>query len=180
MIDVRNYFEQEKLKNGVLVTLRAIRPDDKQAFIAAFKELESRTVYLRFFSQKKNISPEELKRATEVDFTGTVALVTCIQDGESEKIIGAGRYIVFGDIQPPDKAEVAFAVEEDYQGLGIGSMMLRHLIRIAREKGIGEFHADVLPGNMGMLAVFNRSGLPVKKKYEEGVIHVVISLAGES
>jgi len=180
MIDARNYSKQETLKNGLQVTIRAIRPDDKEALVAAFKELESRTVYLRFFGLKKEFSPQELKQATEVDFTKTVALVTCIQDGESEKIIGAGRYIVFGDAQPPDRAEVAFTVEEDYQGLGIGSITLRHLTRIARQSGIAQFDADVLPENKGMLAVFHRSGLPVKQKHVEGVVHVTLSLAGDS
>ncbi len=180
MIDAKNYSEEETLKNGLHVTIRAIRPDDEEAFIAAFKELESRTVYLRFFGPKKGLSPQELKQAIEVDFTGTVALVTCIQDGGSEKIIGAGRYIVFGDAEPPDRAEVAFTVEEDYQGQGIGSMTLRHLIRIAKERGIAHFHADVLRENRGMLAVFNRSGLPVKQKHVEGVVHVTLSLAGDS
>lgn len=177
---MRNYSEQETLKNGLQVTIRAIRPDDKEAFMAAFKELESRTVYLRFFGQKKGLTPQELKQATEVDFTGTVALAICIQDGEREKIIGAGRYIVFGDTEPPDRAEVAFTVEEDYQGLGIGSMTLRHLTRIAKERGIAHFEADVLRENKGMLAVFNRSGLPVKQKRVEGVVHVTLSLAGDS
>lgn len=180
MIDAKNYSEQETLKNGLQVTIRAIRPDDKEALIAAFKELESRTVYLRFFGQKKGLSPQEVKQATEVDFAGTVALVVCRHDGETEKIIGAGRYIVFGDAQPPDSAEVAFTVEEDYQGLGIGSITLRHLTRIARERGIAHFHADVLRENKGMLAVFNRSGLPVKQKPVEGVVHVTLSLAGDS
>ena len=180
MIDARNYSKKETLKNGLQVTIRAIRPDDKEALVAAFKELESRTVYLRLFGLKKEFSPQELKQATEVDFTRTVALVTCIKVGESEKIIGAGRYIVFGDAEPPDRAEVAFTVEEDYQGLGIGSITFRHLTRIARERGITQFDADVLPDNKGMLAVFQRSGLPVKQKHAEGVVHVTLSLAGDS
>jgi len=180
MIDARSYSKKETLKNGLQVTIRAIRPDDKEALVAAFKELESRTVYLRFFGLKKEFSPQELKQATEVDFTRTVALVTCIQVGEIEKIIGAGRYIVFGNAEPPDRAEVAFTVEEDYQGLGIGSITLRHLTRIARERGITQFDADVLPDNKGMLAVFHRSGLPVKQKHAEGVVHVTLSLAGDS
>ncbi|MEN6620420.1 MAG: GNAT family N-acetyltransferase [Smithella sp.] len=177
MIDAKSYSEQEPLKNGLQVTIRAIRPDDKEAILAAFRELESRALYLRFFGQKKGLSPQELKQATEVDFTSTVALVICIQAGESEKIIGAGRYIVFGDSEPPDRAEVAFTVEEDYQGLGIGSITLRHLTKIARERGIAHFDADVLPENKGMLAVFNRSGLPVKQKRVDGVVHVTLSLA---
>jgi GNAT superfamily N-acetyltransferase len=180
MIDAKNYSEQETLKNGLQVAVRAIRPDDKERLISAFKELEESTVYLRFFGPKQELSPRELKQATDVDFTRTVALVTCIQDGESEKIIGGGRYIAFGDAEPPDKAEVAFTVEEDYQGLGIGSMTLRHLAKIARERGISQFHAEVLQENKGMLAVFKRSGFPVAVENSEGLVHVTLSLAKDS
>ena len=180
MIDAKNYFEQETLKNGLQVAVRAIRPDDKERLISAFKELEESTVYLRFFGPKQELSPQELKQATDVDFTSTVALVTCIQDGENEKIIGGGRYIAFGDAEPPDRAEVAFTVEEDYQGLGIGSMTLRHLAKIARERGIAQFHAEVLQENKGMLAVFKRSGFPVEVKNSEGLVHVTLSLAKDS
>ena len=179
MIDAKNYSAQETLKNGLQVTIRSIRPDDGKALLAAFKELEERTVYLRFFGPKQEISSKELTEATEVDFVRTVALVTCMQNGVGEKIIGAGRYIAFGDADPPDMAEVAFTVEEDYQGLGIAGKMLRHLAVIAKQKGIVQFHAEVLPQNKGMLAVFNRSGFPVKQEFAEGLAHVTLSLAGD-
>jgi len=178
MTDVRNYIAQETLKNGLQVTIRAIRPDDKEALLAALKELEERTIYLRFFAAKQEFSPKELKEATEIDFDRTVALVTCLQDSAGEKIIGAGRYIVFGDAETPDRAEVAFTVEEDYQGLGIAGRMLRHLAGIAKQKGILRFHAEVLPQNKGMLAVFNRSGFPVTQEFAEGLAHVTLSLRG--
>jgi GNAT superfamily N-acetyltransferase len=176
MIDVENYSAQETLKNGLQVTIRAIRPDDKNALLAAFRELDERTIYMRFFAPKQHVTPEELKNATEVDFVQTVALVTCIQDGTEEKIIGAGRYIAFGNADPPDRAEVAFTVEEDYHGLGIASLILRHLAGIAKEKGVSNFHADVLPVNKGMLTVFNRSGFPVKRAYVDGLAHITLSL----
>ena len=64
-----------------------------------------------------------MKKATEIDFDRTVALVTSLQDEAGEKIIGGGRYIAFGDADPPDRAEVAFAVEEDYKDLGIASTL---------------------------------------------------------
>jgi RimJ/RimL family protein N-acetyltransferase len=179
MIDAKNLSVQETLKNGLQVTIRAIRPDDKDALLAAFKELEERTVYLRFFAPKQEISSKELKEATDVDFVRTVALVTCLQESAGEKIIGAGRYIAFGNAEPPDRAEVAFTVEEDFHGLGIAGLIFRHLARIAREKGIREFHAEVLPQNKGMLAVFNRSGFPVYQKITEGIAHVTISLSGD-
>ena len=180
MIDAKSYSASVTLKNGLQVTMRSIRPEDGEALLAAFKGLEERTVYLRFFGPKQDISPLELTEATKVDFVRTVALVTCMQKGAGEKIIGAGRYIAFGDAEPPDMAEVAFVVEEDYQGLGIAGKMLRHLAVIAKHMGIVQFHAEVLPENKGMLAVFNRSGFPVKQEFEEGLAHVILSLEGDA
>ena len=179
MTNAKNYSAQETLKNGLQVTIRAIRPDDRNGLLAAFKELDERTIYLRFFGPKQ-VSHRDLTEAADVDFVRTVALVVCTQNGEGEKIIGGGRYIEFGDAEPPDRAEVAFIVEEDYHGLGIASMVLRHLSGIAREKGIAEFHAEVLPENKGMLAVFNRSGFPVRQEFAEGLVHVKISLVEDS
>jgi len=180
MMDARNYSAQETLKNGLQVTIRAIRPEDRDALLAAIKELEERTVYLRFFGPKNEFSQRELTEATDVDFVRTVALVTCLQDSAGEKIIGAGRYIAFGSADPPDRAEVAFTVEEDYHGLGIAGKMLRHLAVIAKQKGVAQFHAEVLPQNKGMLAVFTRSGFPVKQEFEEGLAHVILSLEGDA
>ena len=179
MMEAKNYSAQETLKNGLHVTIRAIRPDDRDALLTALKELEERTVYLRFFGPKNEFSQRELAEATDVDFVRTVALVTCLQDSAGEKIIGAGRYIAFGDTEPPDRAEVAFTVEEDYHGLGIAGKMFRHLAGIAKEKGVAEFHAEVLPENKGMLAVFSKSGFPVKQEISEGLAHVTISLKDE-
>jgi GNAT superfamily N-acetyltransferase len=178
MLDAKSYSAQETLKNGLQVTIRAIRPDDKDSLVAAFKKLDERTIYLRFFGPKQEISHRELTEATDVDFDRTVALVTCLQD-LGEKIIGAGRYIAFGNADPPDRAEVAFTVEEDYHGLGIAGKMLRHLAEIAKQKGIIQFQAEVLPENKGMLTVFNRSGFPVKQEFAEGLAHVTLLLRGD-
>ena len=178
MIDARNYSVQETLKNGLQVTVRAIRPDDQEAILDALKELDERTFYLRFFAAKREITERELHKAINVDFVHTIALVVCIPEGNGEKIIGAGRYIAFGNADPPDRAEVAFMVEEDYHGLGIASMILRHLAEIAKQKGVVQFHAEVLPDNKGMLAVFSKSGFPVKQEIVEGLAHVTIFFAG--
>ena len=178
MIDAKNYSAQETLKKGLQVTIRAIRPDDRERLLAAFKELDERTVYLRFFGPRQ-VSHQALTEATVVDFVRTVALVVCMQNGAGEKIIGGGRYFAFGDAEPPDIAEVAFMVEEDYHGLGIAGRLLKHLAEIGKQKGIKEFHAEVLPENKGMLAVFRKSGFPVKQEFVEGLAHVTLLLGGE-
>ena len=88
-------------------------------------------------------------------------------------IAGGGRYVVI----KPGQAEVAFAVVDQFQGQGIGSALLRHLSSLAREAGLQEFVAEVLPENAAMLKVFEKSGLEVATRRELQTIHVVLRLA---
>ena len=181
MTDTQNYEVVDKLKDGTVVTIRAIRPDDKDRLAEAFKNLERESVYTRFFRFKKNLTEDELKTATEVDFENAVALVVTIPaDGGGEIIIGAGRYVMYHPPNAQRSAEIAFTVEEDFQGRGIASRILRHLIQIAREKGVSQFEAEVLAENRAMIGVFARSGLPMKQSLEEGALHVTLSLTAHA
>jgi RimJ/RimL family protein N-acetyltransferase len=105
-------------------------------------------------------------------------MVVTVGEGVNEIIIGAGRYVVLDAASPLKSAELAFIVNEDYQGQGIAGSVLRHLAQIAREKGVLQFEAEVLRENKAMFAVFSRSGLPIKKKAEGGTVHVTLSLEG--
>jgi RimJ/RimL family protein N-acetyltransferase len=176
MTYAKNYTARETLKNGLQVIIRAIRPADKDNFQAAFSELDERSIYLRFFTENKTFTEKEIIQAVDVDFERIVALVTCINTNEGEKIIGGGRFFVFGEANPPDKAEIAFMVGNDYHSLGIAGMMLSHLAGIAREMGIKVFYAEVMAGNTGMLTVFKRSGFPIKLEYESDVTHVMLEI----
>lgn len=170
-IDASRYDTEVVLKDGGSIRIRAIRPDDKQRLLEHFQRLSERSVYFRFFSAKKRLTDEELRRFTEPDFRAHVALVaTLLEDGE-EHIIGVGRYMVRpgGD---PHRAEVAFAVADQHQGRGIGTALFEHLVVIARQNGISEFEADVLGENNQMLEVFARSGFRVRRSVEGGIVHV--------
>jgi RimJ/RimL family protein N-acetyltransferase len=174
--DMRHYRVIEHLRNGTEVTIRAIRSGDKGLLLTAFKELEEGTIYSRFFALKKEITEAELKWATEVDFSRTVALVCCLLESGQERIIGGGRYIATDESDPASSAEVAFVVEEDYQGLGIASALLRHLVLLGREQGISRFEAEVLSSNRAMLRVFSRAGLPMTTVPSGDSVHVAVSL----
>jgi ribosomal protein S18 acetylase RimI-like enzyme len=142
--------------------------------------LEINSIYTRFFHYKKTLTDKELQTATEVDFGNTVALVVTIGEGENETIMAGARYVI-SDATPASKsAEVAFTVEEDYHGLGIASLLLRHLAGIARQKGISCFDAEVLPENHAMLSVFSKSGFGFRKELREGTVHVTLSIIGEN
>jgi len=176
MIDAAKYDKIETLKNGTAVRIRSIRADDKDRISEAFRNLESESIYTRFFAHKKALTDEELKAATEVDFENVVGLVVTVGEEGDETIIAGGRYAAFDAANNLRSAEVAFTVEEDYHGQGIASRLLQHLARIAREKGVSQFEAEVLSGNKAMLTVFSRSGLPMKKSFESGTTHVILAL----
>jgi len=176
MIDAAKYDKTATLRSGLEVKVRSIRPNDKNRLVEAFKHLDPESIYTRFFYHKKMLTEEELKSATELDFENAVALVVTTGAGERETIIGAGRYVVIEETGKLRSAEVAFTVEEDYHRQGIARILLQHLASIAREKGLSHFVAEVLPENRGMLAVFSRSGLPVKTEHGENAVHVTMSL----
>lgn len=154
------------------VTIRAIRPDDGVRIVKAFQALAPRSIYLRFFSPKRELSAEEVRRVSEPDPAREAALVaTVATEDQGEIIVGLGEYVGGGG-----SAHIAFVVEEDYQGRGIASRLLERLVRLAREKGISRFEADVLAGNTPMLKVFRRSGLPMTESEQDGVVHVTLTL----
>jgi GNAT superfamily N-acetyltransferase len=175
-IDARHYMAAEILKDGTEIAIRAIRPDDSGRLLEAFANLDRQSIYTRFFSHKAGLTDAELKQYTDVDFDRIVALVATTGTGDSQTLIAGGRYVC-DDAQPPaGSAEIAFTTEEDYQGRGLASLLLAHLIRIARQKGVSRFEAYVLAENQSMLSVFRRSGLPMHVRHESGVAHVILAL----
>jgi GNAT superfamily N-acetyltransferase len=153
------------------ITIRAVRPDDRERIVRAFQALDRRSVYLRFFSYRKELGEEELRRVTGCDGVSEAVLVATVGSGAQETIVGLGGYVRIGAA-----ADIAFAVEEDFQGRGIASRLLQELAHIARANGITRFEADVLAENAPMLGVLRRSALPMRASQREGVVHVTLSL----
>ena len=176
MIDPRHYLVVDTLRNGTAVTIRAIRPEDKDTLARAFKNLGRESVYTRFFHYVSELTDQDLKRATELDFDREVALVVTTNRGDEETVIGVGRYAVGDEADAGRRAEVAFTVEEDYQGLGMASRLLKHLVQIGRQQKVSRFLADVLAENQAMLRVFAGSGLPMQQQRDGTVVHVTLCL----
>ncbi|MBI1818333.1 MAG: GNAT family N-acetyltransferase [Deltaproteobacteria bacterium] len=168
----RAYSAEAILRDGSSIHIRALRPSDKALLIEHFQQLSPRSVYFRFFGAKKRLTDAELARFTELDFARNAALVAVRRDGGCELLIGVGRY---SSSAVAHRAEVAFAVLDKYQGRGVGTLLLEHLVPIARANGITEFEADVLGENNQMLQVFAASGFTVKRSIEAGVFHVVFA-----
>jgi RimJ/RimL family protein N-acetyltransferase len=178
--DLRNYSATQVLANGTTILIRAVRPDDKPRFRTAFASLDRDSIYKRFLSYKKELTDADLEHATDVDFDRVVALVATVGSGDTETIIAGARYVSDPGPAPHSQAEIAFLVEEDYQGQGIAGCLLDHLVRIARARGLSHFYAEVFANNRPMLSVFERRGLPMQKRQCQDVIHVTLSLEQET
>jgi acetate---CoA ligase (ADP-forming) len=168
--DTRQYAAEAVLRDGGSIHLRAIRPDDRERLVEHFHRLSARSVYFRFFGAKRRLTEEELDRFTRLDFEQRVALVATLREGGAERIIGVGRYALLPG--SPPAAEIAFAVADDHQGRGIGTVLLEHLVTIARARGVTAFQAEVLGENNQMLKVFADSGFVVTRSTESGTVHL--------
>ncbi len=163
------------LKNGLMVTLRELRPDDRERIARAVRGLDAESIYTRLFSHRKELTDAGLDRIMRVDPRSEVVIVATTGSGADETIIGAGRYVVTADT-PVRKAEIAFTVEEDYHGQGIAGRLLEALAAVARDRGVAAFEADVLSENPSMLRVFERTGWPLRKRSAGGVVHLELAL----
>lgn len=187
-MNLSHYRAAGALRDGTPIIIRAIQPDDDEALREGFRLLSDQTIYQRFFQSKRDLAEHELRYLTQLDFVDHVGLAAVISNPAGEFIIGVGRFVRLGSgragvrgverDRTPAHAEVAFVVGDEFQGQGVGSQLLAHLVAIARELGIRYLEAEVLPENRPMMAVFRGSGLPITEAVHEGVLHVELRLDG--
>ncbi len=174
--DPATFRHAARLRDGTPVLIRPVRHDDRERIVAAFGKLEPQTIYTRFFSAKRELNDSDLARIDASDFVHALALVATLAEGGDEVIIGGGAYTVLDRPGAPLTAELSFTVEEDYQGQGLSGLFMRLLTQIGRQRGLRRFEAEVLAGNLPMLKVFERSGLPQTRHLESDVVRVEMAL----
>ena len=172
MAEAAEYSVREHLRDDRPITIRALRPDDRAGMLAAIGRTSMQSLQRRFFVPKKGFSEREMAFFLDIDFESHVAIVAEIPEDGSPVIAGGGRYIVV----QPDQAEVAFIVVDAYQGQGIGKILMRHLATLARNAGLKELVAEVLPENTSMLKLFRKFGFRPYSKGSPQVIHLTLQL----
>ncbi len=170
--EIARYSVTETIRDQREVTIRAVRPDDKAMVVETFHEASAESIYRRLFEVRKELTDQELKLVTEVDFVDVVQLVALLEKDGKEHIVGGGRYMR----TTGQKAEVACLVDDEFQGMGIAPKIIKHLVAIARASDITHFEAEVLPSNEAMLKVFERSGVCVTTAPSEGYVYVLMDL----
>ena len=140
------------LRNGASVRLRPIHPDDAPRLMALCHRLSPRTVYQRFFSARR-LRPEEADAFANVDYRERMAVVAEVDTGQELDLIGVARY---GPAEEAATADIGLVVEDGWQGLGLGAMLLEEILQAGARQGIRHFRADVLTENRRALRLLAR------------------------
>jgi len=158
------------LADGTTVEIRQASPGDYDAIKAMHEAMAPDNIYLRFFSYSRRSAEIEAGRICHDPAPGNAALLA-LNDGE---LVGVASYA--GLAGHPGEAEVAFAVADHMHHKGIATLLLEHLVSLARSRQITTFMAETLSENMAMLQVFTDAGLPVQRRFSDGVYELTFPL----
>lgn len=158
-----------RLRNGAAVRLRPIQPDDAPGLLALSDRLSPQTVYQRFFSVRR-LRPEEAHAFANVDYRERMAVVAEVDTEQGPALIGVARY---GPSADAAVADIALLVEDAWQGLGLGPILLEEILRAGERRGIHRFNADVLTDNRRVLHLLNRRTSIMQRTTSDGITRLV-------
>ena len=163
------------LTDGTTIEIRPARPSDFDAVRDMHTKMSPDNLYLRFFGVSTLAAEQEAHRTCREPAPDHGALLAVL-GGE---VVGCGSFEVTDD--GSRSAEVAMAVADDVHSRGVGTLLLEHLISLARRRGVRAFTAETLAENALMLQVFADAGLPVHRALSDGVYELTFPLpAGEA
>jgi acetyltransferase len=158
--------QHHQLPNGVDISIRPIRPEDAEMEKDFVRGLSERTKYFRFMQALQELTPDMVVRFTQIDYDREMAFVAEAEDaagagGErgGRRILGVGRYMVNPD---GHSVEFALVVADDWHCLGIGTRLMKILMRAAKYKGVSFFEGEVLAINKPMLSLVRKLGFSIE------------------
>jgi GNAT superfamily N-acetyltransferase len=157
--ELERYRKRVTLADGAIILLRPIVPEDKAKLLEGFHRMSPESRYYRFMTTTEELTDEQLRYLTEIDYENHFALAAIVADAPGEPGIGVARYI--RDTSDPEVAEPAIAVIDDWQGRGVGTILLRQLSSIAREHGIKRFRGIGLATNRKVIELMTAIGADV-------------------
>jgi RimJ/RimL family protein N-acetyltransferase len=167
--------ERVETRDGSELLVRPIGPDDREALVRGFQDLSDDSRYTRFLSPIKRLTSGELTYLTEVDHRDHEALIALTDAGE---LVGVARYVRLDD--DPGRAEVAVTVADEWQGRGLGTILLHRLAPLARAAGIESVFGVCLSGNQDMQQLLRELGPDAHTTSSEaGLVEIEVPLPAE-
>jgi acyl-CoA hydrolase/GNAT superfamily N-acetyltransferase len=156
----------ETFKEGIRVFFRPIKQEDERMVQELFYSLNDQSIYYRFLGLRRFFPHREALQYVTVDYSRDMAVVGIIKDDKgNERIIALGQYYAK---KGADMAEIALAIADQYQNIGIGSFLLNYLVRIAKERGIVGFTGIMDSHNNRMMHVFHKCGYVLESTLNDG------------
>ena len=157
--------EEEMVLGGETVTIRPAKPVDERRIQEHFYNLEKEDVVSRFFRAKTSFLRDDVESMSLIDYMKSLTLVAIVGEFGFGKIVGIAQYYLQ---ESGNLAEVAFSVSTEWQGKGLGKILMKKLGQAARENGISGLTAMTSPRNHGMINLFKSLPYEVKTLLEEG------------
>ena len=165
------------LRDGRAVRVRPTRTTDAKAMQELFFRLTEDDVRGRFFQQLGSLTDSAAQHLSSVSYDDEMAFAVVVGPLERERIVGTGCYFLDAST---GLADVAYMVDPEWQGTGLGTMLHARLAEYARARGVRGFTADVLASNSGMLRVFQRGDHTFETTLAGGAYEVTMIFSGES
>ncbi|UCH22588.1 MAG: GNAT family N-acetyltransferase [Deltaproteobacteria bacterium] len=159
--------EETKEIDGQAVVIRPAKPVDERRIQEHFYNLDKNDVISRFFHEKTSFVRDEVEGVSQIDYIKNLTMVAVVGEFGFGRVVGIGEYLL-----DPAKnmAEIAFSVSKEFQGQGLGKILIKKLCMAARENGISGLYAYTSPRNQGMIKLFNTVPYKVITNFEDDML----------
>jgi len=169
------YKEHVLLKNGQGLLFKPATEKEIPLVESFMKRVSRESLRMRFMAAMSEVPKNIVVDLCKGDFKESGCILAIVGEKKNEKVVGLGNYIGMGNGRT---AEVAFLIEDVYQGKGISTLLLERLAGLAAANGYVELEAEVLPDNQPMINVFNSSGFEKHKVWDSDTVHFEIPVNG--
>jgi acyl-CoA hydrolase/ribosomal protein S18 acetylase RimI-like enzyme len=168
--------ERHTFHTNIPVRFRAIKPSDEEQMRRLFYRFSDKAIYYRYFAPIKTMPHARMQAYVNIDYRDVLSVVGLVGPPGQGQIIAEARFARHKD---KPYVDVAFIVDEEYQGLGIATYLYHMLTRLAQQRGARGMTAEVLATNQAMMKVFQKGDYPVRSRLEDGVYSLTISFGAE-
>ena len=161
--------EETREIDGELITIRPAKPVDERRIQEHFYTQDKDDIYSRFFQARTRFVRHDVESMFQIDYVKNLTLLVVVGEFGFGKVVAVGEYLL-----DPAKniAEIAFSVSKEWQGKGLGKILMKKLSEAARENGISGLMAYTLPRNQGMIKLFKSLPYKIKTVYDGEVVEL--------
>jgi acetyltransferase len=171
----KKYETRWRMRNGVEVLLRPIKPEDEPMWLEMFKGFSEESIRYRFFQVIKDTPHEMRVRYCNIDYDREIAIVPELISNGKRRILGVGRI----SIEPDGKSgEFAIIVTDEFQGAGLGTKLTDHVLEVAYDMGLEKVYSVMLAENYRAISLMKRMGFSLTYS-EDGTVEATLNLRGE-